>query len=138
MNRQNRRDHRKLIDIRSIHPLWARIVAGLAAVVMFCTVYSLILPAAAATGDQATEESGFFLAEAANGAEAEEIAGTEDAASSSTEEVAQETATEQTLLNEMVLSPDEKASPPDEMASPPEQEETVLQKRRRYRLRSVY
>ena len=125
MNRQNRRDRRKLIDIRSIHPLWARIVAGLAAVVMFCTVYSLILPAAAATGDQATEESGFFLAEAANGAEAEEIAGTEDAASSSTEEVAQETATEQTLLNEMVLSPDEKASPPDEMASPPEQEETA-------------
>ena len=55
MNRQNRRDHRKLIDIRSIHPLWARIVAGLAAVVMFCTVYSLILPAAAATGGPGTK-----------------------------------------------------------------------------------
>ena len=63
LNRQNRRIQRKLANLKNLHPLWVRTVAGLAAVVMFFTVYSLILPAAAATGDQAMEESGFFLEE---------------------------------------------------------------------------
>ena len=47
--------------------------------VMFVTVYSLILPAAAATGDQATEESGFFLEESAAETETKELAEAEPA-----------------------------------------------------------
>lgn len=74
LNRQNRRIQRKLANLKNLHPLWVRTVAGLAAVVMFFTVYSLILPAAAATGDQATEESGFFLEESAAETEAKELA----------------------------------------------------------------
>ena len=63
MNRQERRSRGKLIDIRKLHPVWVRAVAGLAAVVMFCTVYALILPAAAITGAEATEEIGFYREE---------------------------------------------------------------------------
>ena len=79
LNRQNRRIQRKLANLKNLHPLWVRTVAGLAAVVMFFTVYSLILPAAAATGDQATEESGFFLEESAAETEAKELAEAEPA-----------------------------------------------------------
>ena len=79
LNRQNRRIQRKLANLKNLHPLWVRTVAGLAAVVMFFTVYSLILPAAAATGDQATEESGFFLEESAAETETKELAEAEPA-----------------------------------------------------------
>ncbi|MBO5504845.1 MAG: hypothetical protein J5969_10245, partial [Lachnospiraceae bacterium] len=74
MNRESRRNRRKLVEIWKFRPAWMRVVAGLAAVVMFFTVYSLILPAAAATGDQATEESGFFLEESAAETETKELA----------------------------------------------------------------
>ena len=79
MNRESRRNRRKLVEIWKFRPAWMRVVAGLAAVVMFVTVYSLILPAAAATGDQATEESGFFLEESAAETETKELAEAEPA-----------------------------------------------------------
>ena len=61
-NSQNNNRRGKLL----FHPLWVRIVSGLAALVMFCTVYALILPAAAITGTEATEESGFYLEDSAD------------------------------------------------------------------------
>ena len=84
MNRESRRNRRKLVEIWKFRPAWMRVVAGLAAVVMFVTVYSLILPAAAATGDQATEESGFFLEESAAETETKELAEAEPASRSAT------------------------------------------------------
>ena len=45
---------------KAIKSYWPRIVAGIAALVVFSTVYTLILPAAAITGEEAAEESGFF------------------------------------------------------------------------------
>ena len=58
MRRQNRREFRR-INIRKLYPIWMRIVAGLAAVIIFCTTYAMILPASALTGDRAKEMSGF-------------------------------------------------------------------------------
>lgn len=58
MRRQNRREFRR-INIRKLYPIWMRIVAGLAAIIIFCTTYALILPASALTGDRAKEMSGF-------------------------------------------------------------------------------
>lgn len=61
MGRRNHRNRWKLTLIRNIRPLWPRLVAGLAAIVVFSTVYSMILPAAAITGEEASLEAGFFL-----------------------------------------------------------------------------
>ena len=44
-----------------LSPYWTRVVAGFAAVVIFCTTYWLMLPAVALTGNEATSESGIFL-----------------------------------------------------------------------------
>ena len=50
---------------------WVRALAVLASLVVFCTVYALILPAAAITGTEAKEEAGFYLENEENSSEQE-------------------------------------------------------------------
>ena len=46
---------------KTLHSRWQKAVTVMAALVLFCTVYAMILPAAAITGDQAEAEPGIEL-----------------------------------------------------------------------------
>ena len=64
---------KNILDIPIFRSAWGKAIAGAAALVMFCTVYALILPAAAITGTEATEESGFYLENEENSSEQENV-----------------------------------------------------------------
>lgn len=64
---------KNILDIPIFRSVWGKAIAGAAALVMFCTVYALILPAAAITGTEATEESGFYLENEENSSEQKSV-----------------------------------------------------------------
>lgn len=64
---------KNILDIPIFRSVWGKAIAGAAALVMFCTVYALILPAAAITGTEAKEEAGFHLENEENSSEQENV-----------------------------------------------------------------
>ena len=68
-NEQNKSNKMSTLWTKLSHSAWQKAVTVMAAVVLFCTVYALILPAATLTGEDADEAEGIYLEQEEDAAE---------------------------------------------------------------------